>query len=733
MQQSFSFIKIYLRNLPIIILCILVAVIAAQRYIGYMTPMYESTAKLKLADVNEGVPSNNLFKDLDVFVSQTKIATEIEVIKSSVLINKVIEKINFGQSLYRAGNIRNTELYENSPIDIAVKIIDSTYFDVEMYIDVVDTNTYIISIPEKNIYNLEGKMEESLESEGAHFLISINKENLVRKPNTKIVDNYKFIKKSNAKLVEQIQSNLDVIAVEKDIPVVRINFKSSVPKKAAVLVNALAQTYIDDYIQVKYQAARTTTQFLDVQIKEVTEKLSNSENQIQGYRDQNNIINIHQETETDLRQLAQLKIQQTNVKMNLEAIQELNAYVKNGKSNFLELAPNFESFTDLLSTEMIKKIKQLQSEKKDLMLTLKPNDDRVKLIDKKISDYTDYLVESVNNTENNLKTKFSNLSRDIASLEKEFIGLPEKEKLMNSMNRDFEIYQGSYNFLTNKKIEAQIAQNAKISFHRILSPAQIAQKPISPNKIIIIALSAILGMFVGIFIIFMIDAWQAKVKDISSIEENSLIPIALTTPLLKSEQGIKTHFLKSAQLLSIKNIFIDRNTICFTSEKETEGRSFHIYQFAKALATQEKSVLIIDINGQLGNHQPLATNVAAPSKIKNLSYLSVASEDIYTKSMDYLDHWMNEWNRQYDIVLINNEAMSNGLVSQTMVHLADTNLLIIDGVSSNKKAIQSYGLLGCPNPFFVINRYMLQQNYAVQIWNNIQKSLNKDRQSSYAL
>ena len=54
--------------------------------------------------------------------------------------------------------------------------------------------------------------------------------------------------------------------------------------------------------------------------------------------------------------------------MSLEAIRELNKYLKEGKDHFLDLAPNFEAFTDLLSTEIIKKIKDLQSTKKDLLL-----------------------------------------------------------------------------------------------------------------------------------------------------------------------------------------------------------------------------------------------------------------------------------------------------------------------------------------------------------------------------
>jgi uncharacterized protein involved in exopolysaccharide biosynthesis len=50
--------------------------------------------------------------------------------------------------------------------------------------------------------------------------------------------------------------------VDKDVPVIRINYKSNVPEKASLLVNTLAETYIQDYIENKYRAANTTVDFL---------------------------------------------------------------------------------------------------------------------------------------------------------------------------------------------------------------------------------------------------------------------------------------------------------------------------------------------------------------------------------------------------------------------------------------------------------------------------------------
>ena len=84
MNENLRLLKPFFRGLPIIIVSIIIAVLGAKKYLSYTTPMYESTAKLKLADIQEGVSNANLFKNLDVFASANKIATEIEVLKSRI-------------------------------------------------------------------------------------------------------------------------------------------------------------------------------------------------------------------------------------------------------------------------------------------------------------------------------------------------------------------------------------------------------------------------------------------------------------------------------------------------------------------------------------------------------------------------------------------------------------------------------------------------------------------------
>jgi len=520
MNENIRLLKPLFRGLPIIVLVVLLSVLFAKKYLNYVTPMYESTSKLRLADVHEGVPGANLFKDLDVFASANKIATEIEVLKSDNLIEATLNQLPFGKEIYRKGDMRSSELFNDSPLHIEGTFETDKAYDKRYGLKVTSNSQFILMQPEEKT-GITGTFGKPISIDGGKFLITLNEEFINSKKNVKVIDNYEFEFLSKEKLMAKINKNLDIVSIDKDVPVIRINLKNAVPEKAALFVNKLAEMYIKDYIEGKYRAANTTVDFLNNEIDSANEKLTNSEDNIQNYRDERNIINITQETETDLRKISQLKIQKTNMKMNLDAIKDLNKYIASGKDNYLDLAANFEAFTDLLSTEMVKNMKKLQSDKKDLLLTYTPEHEKVKIIDRKIKDLTDYQIESIKNTEKNLQVKYDDLSNDIAESEKVFIGLPEKEKMLNILNREFNMYEKNYNFLNEKRIEAEIAKSAKIAFHKIISPGEVPKSPVSPIRGIIIVVAGFLGLLGSIILIYVVHIAKAKVNDAFTIEKTA--------------------------------------------------------------------------------------------------------------------------------------------------------------------------------------------------------------------
>jgi uncharacterized protein involved in exopolysaccharide biosynthesis len=693
-NENTRLLRPFLRGLPIIIIAMAVCIAIAKRYLKYATPMYESTSKIRLADTKDGSPSSNLFKDFDVFANANKIGAEIEVLKSQILIDKALDSLDFNISSYRIGQLRKMELYHETPIIINASVSAGLY-DKPFKLDLKKNENLTLTVPSGKIY--EGRLCEPIQIDKDIIIITKNEALFQAKPHIKLEDQYEFVLHSRQKLISEVLDNMDVTSIDKEIPIIRINYKSPVAKKSADFVNRLAQAYIDDYVQTKVASANIAVNFLTDQIQEAGGKLSSSESAIENYRDQNNIINIRQETETELRKLSDMKVQQTNVKMNLAAITDLYNYMNAGQKNPLDLAPNFEAYTDLLATELVKKMKILQAEKTDLLTKYTPEHEQVKAIDEKLKNVNDYLIEGINNSRKNLQVKYERLSTDIEETEEKFIGLPTREKTMGILNRRFMLNEQNYNFLNEKRTEAQISKAANISFHRIISVGEIPKSPFSPNGPLLQVLAAFLGFMGSVLLIYLVHSLKGKVNDITTIEKNSNIPVAATLPMIRGKINGPSQFKKMTIQLEIKQLIEKHKILTLSSFKTGEGKSFTTLGIARELSGKGYKVLVVDGDGELG-HVSLTQGIDRV----NITKLQKASNS------ECLDEMMNEWRNAYDMTLIKNENISDASVGLLLMKLSDANLFVMDSRGTSASMITEAELLHeeyqFPNMNFLLNK-----------------------------
>ncbi len=692
-NSTINSLRPFYRGLPLVAIIMMSCILLAKRYLRYTTPMYESSAKIKLADNHEGVANSNLFKDFDVFATTNKIAAEVELIKSKVLVQKAINKLNIGTMIYRVGDLHKTELYLQSPIIIKTRFNDEKWMDKTYALTISKDSLVSIVLP--NGENVQGKINSIIQTKVGEIAIIKNEAAFKLKPYLHINDKYEFMVYSQEGLINKVTSDIDVMSVDKDVPVLRISYKSPDPIKAAHVTNALAAAYIADYIDEKYKSADTTSDFLNRELKTYSGKLAASENAIEQYRDSKNIINIRQETETDLRKIADLKKQLASVQMNLVAMDSLNKYIKKGKKSFDDLAPNFEAFTDLLSTEMVKKTKELQREKRDLLTKYTPEHERVKVLDDKIEDINKYLIESIKNTESHLQVKYNDLQNTIVEEEKKFIGLPTKEKTMTIMERDFGLNEQIYRFLHEKRTEAEIAKAAKISFHRIISEAEIPKKPVSPNSTIIIVFSGFLGFLGGTAFVYLFSFIKGRVGNEETIYKNSSTPIAALIPHPKKTHKKKAAFKKWAVELDLKGFLSNGTVIVCSSFKKMEGKTFITEELAKACFHRDKKVLIVDVDGGM-------------LKSNSDTYINLAELKENWQPLTAWHKMVDSWKQNFDVIIIKNTTIKDHPIAMQVMSSANLNLVILDSRKTKKSAILNADLLQedlkLPNMQFVLNR-----------------------------
>jgi capsular polysaccharide biosynthesis protein len=544
-------------------------------------------------------------------------------------------------------------------------MLSEKMLDKHIALTLTQRRDVVITTPDGTQYR--GKIGTPIKAKNFTVTIALNEPLLKERPNMDVDDNYEFVIHSRRKLIAEIIAGLDVTSADKDIPILRVSYKCADAKKSADVVNAIANVYIRDHIEERTKSADTTEQFLTEQLQDYGNRLNNSEDDIQQYRDRNNIVNITQETETDLRKIADLKKQLASVQMNLIAIDTLSGYMRRNRGNFVNIAPNFEAFTDLLSTEIVKKVKLLQAEKRDLLLLYTPENPKVAVVDKKINDLANYLEESIGNTQTNLRIKYNDLKRTIAEAEQSFEGLPGKEKQMTVLERNFGMNEQIYKFIREKRTEAQIAKAAAISFHRIISRGEVPENPVSPNSKLIVVFSGFLGLMFGVILVIVIHSLKARVDNEQNIYRNSDTPLEKSVPMLKNAKVSREFFDKWLLELEIRNKLPKGTMLCITSANDGDGKDFVADALMKAAADAGKKAVMVLMDGKMEEFANEDYETTSPL-IASYRWQIPAEWDRIAAG----------WRAEYDLVIIRNFSLQRSNASILPMAKSNLNMMVLD-------------------------------------------------------
>jgi len=552
--------------------------------------MYQSMAKIKLDDHKYGMSANNLYEDFDVFATENKIETEAEILKSPLLVQKAIGAMGLDVFMEREGAIKSTFLYRDNPFIIHHLNERSSILD-QHYLLHVDGDSFDVLDEE----------EEVIVRSSFNEPFRLLDDTLVIEPNHAVIDamkittqgNYTFQIKSENGWISYLNERLDVKAIDKEIPVLRVVVKSESPAFSADFANTLCQVYVDDYIYTKSIAASKTLNFIDERIASLQSALTNSEDRLEGYKQEHNVVNTLQETETGLHDISKLKLQLINLEMEENAVGELDSYITNG-DYYEETAISF-GFGDLLLTELVKKLKIYTDEKRDLLLKYTKNDPKIINIQAKIDDIEAYVKEAITQNLRNIEIKRVEIEQAIAEMSNQFDDIPTREKDIRILERDFQINETVYTFLAQKKLEAQIAASALMSFHRVIQPAIAAREPISPNKVLITFVCGFLGLMGGIFIVFGGKLIRGRILSKVDIEKLSATPVIGVLPKMSDSNQVNGAFTNLAAAIRLQAP-VEKQTVVITSSIRNEGKTFLTQNLANVFAKMGYAVAVLDIN-----------------------------------------------------------------------------------------------------------------------------------------
>lgn len=374
--------------------------------------------------------------------------------------------------------------------------------------------------------------------------------------------------------------SVDVTRTRRDTDSFSIRVKGKSPENTAKIANTLASFFIDENLRLRETQAVGTSDFLENELKIMTERLEEREEVLKLYN-QKYMGGLPEQLQTNLRILDRLQ----------ELLSEQRSSLSVAKNRLIEfenrIPPEIQSFPSTIGTNQTEYLSNIDQMKERLASLKAKYTDRhpdVIRLNKIINEFDSKIKNKSEGTED-LETSGNGISyndtytrqregikREIKTLEEDIVKIsdnlryyeklvedtPKREQELLSLRRDYQNIQGAYNSLLNRKLEAEISVNMekkqKGEQFRIIDTARVPEKPISPDmkRLLLFAIAA--GIAIGGGIIYLLEFLDSSFRDAKDVETFLGLSVIATVPVLNNPKIDRKHKLNN--IFSILSILL---------------------------------------------------------------------------------------------------------------------------------------------------------------------------------
>jgi tyrosine-protein kinase Etk/Wzc len=684
----------------------IVLVIVGVLYIKFTLPVYQASSSIIIQETEQGGQNIEDILSSDLFGTSLSVPTEIGILNSRQVMQKTIDHLGLGIQYVNTSLFPSTPLYPSGPFVVKVDTISNFLNDIPFDVLLNPDGSFVVSTEydEDKLPAFDFTYNSKLGEKFAHkyFRMALVRNDTIPMPET--ATSYSFTIRSKHKLTLEMRENLKVEALEKDADIVSVTYNDVVPRRALDVLNTIGKVYIERDIEDKAAVAALTLQFVDQQLLSVGDMLSQNEKDLQDFKEVNRTVDLSEESKAMLVKLNDLDVQRVKNRIEQASIDNLYNYVVNHK-DLQDLSPSSLGVPDPVLIEIISRFQELQSKRNSAAYGVRPNSPNLKVLDQQIEETRRSLIENINNIRQRLAITEATLQNQLAQYESSVKKVPEIERELLGISRNFEVNQNIYTYLLQKKAETSIAQATVVSDNKILDPAALAEEPVEPNKKIIGALIVLLAGIIPSIFILVRKAVRTTVftrDDIAKLTEIPVVgvighsPKGSTLAVHQNPKSALTEAFRSIRTnLSFYGLNAGNNVIMVTSSVGGEGKSFVTLNLATVIAMQQKKVVILgndlrkpklfqefNLRNDIGISNYLAGDVSLDDVIRstNIPGLDlISSGPIPPNPAELLSRKKNadfiaELRSRYDYIVIDTPPL--GLVSDALILLPHVDIIL---------------------------------------------------------
>tara|TARA_B110000908_G_scaffold39774_2_gene48141 strand:+ start:21403 stop:23799 length:2397 start_codon:yes stop_codon:yes gene_type:complete len=708
------------------IIAIVMSIFIGFLFLRYSPKVYNASTTILVKDENNtSLGSDNIIDGIDLFGKNRNIKNEIGILRSFSLVKQTLKEVDFNISYLNEGKLTSVDIYSRSPFKI---VLDSNHLqslEVKFYVTLISKDEFVIEtkVESGQFYNLieesylrssdvvfnyeeYHKFDQWIESDYFKFKLEKKDFTLYDEENW---NNYAFVINDINSLTEKFLKRIKIKEIEKDASILKVSLEGNNTIKIADFLDAFSKNYLQIGLNEKNEIATNTISFINNQLIEIRDSLSNIESVLEKFKTENPKIELSKKEYGAFYQIQKLEEEQAILKLNNKYYISLKDYlIKNDNIENI-LSPSSMGINDPLLNNLILELSRLYSEFEITSQNTKSIHPAVKSLKNQITITKGKILENIENIIISSELSLNDIEYRINEFDKLINTLPESERKLVRIQRKYNLNETTYTYLLEKRAEASIAKAGNVADNKIIDKARLSsQDPISPNSRSIYIISIFFGIIIPGIWITAKDLLNDKINSKKDVKKLCDIPIlGSITHNNKGTNLVAQNHPKSAISESLRTIRTniqylssdkEQKVICVSSSISGEGKSFCSMNLSSILASaNNKTVLIgadmrkpkIFDDFELNNDTGLSSYLIGVSTLKEVTQKTndenldiIISGPIPPNPAELLEKkimtdLLIELKKTYKYIIIDTPPIGLVTDGQILMNKSDINLLMV--------------------------------------------------------
>ena len=338
-------------------------------------------------------------------------------------------------------------------------------------------------------------------------------------------------------LVDRFLEAVDV-SPRRNSYLVEVSFLSPNPSLAAAVANTLAEEYVSLALDQRIEAVQKGRAFIEKQLGVTKAALEHSEEDLQAFARQNEILTIDSKQNIEYRRLGDLNEEVTKAQHQRMEKESLYHQVTGGDAALLSQISSNPVVTNLTS-ELAKR----EAERARLAETFTAEYPRLRRVQAQIEELKSQIANEQKALTITFRADFEASRKQEALLTQ---ALTDQKRVVGDLNtraidykilkREVDTNRGIYNSLLQRWKEVEVTEGIKASNISVVDAAEMPFHPYRPRPLLNLALAVLVGAMGGIGLAFVQEHLDASIKTPDDVDRYLRVPTLGALPQLRTKR-----------------------------------------------------------------------------------------------------------------------------------------------------------------------------------------------------